>query len=430
LTYDVAVVGAGSAGAAAALQGARRGLRVVCLEQRPLEAAGARWVNGIALWVFEAAGVARPVAPVLRGAAVPAHLVAGFGPERVVIQGHEMVEVDMRLFVACLQEEAATAGATFLGETRVLGWDGERLATSRGPIRTRFVVDASGQAGARLLGCPPVPGEHLCVAAQEVRRIRDAASARAFFARYEVPWGHTVSFAGIAGGFSTLHLRADGDEVGLLAGSVPSLGYPSGGALLERFASEQPWLGERLFGGGRAIPLRRPYDRLARGRVAALGDAACQVFSPTGCGVGAGLLAARLLAEALADGRGVAGYEADWHHQYGGLFGAVDLFRRFSQSLTLPETARLMQSGLLDPAPAADSLSQRLPRLRPAVLARLLRAAPRAPALALRMTRVLTRMAAVQALYRLYPQDPARQRAWSRRVAAVFGEAADELNGL
>jgi hypothetical protein len=84
-----------------------------------------------------------------------------------------------------------------------------------------------------------------------------------------------------------------------------------------------------------------------------------------------------------------------------------------------------MQSGLLDPAPSADSLSQRFPRLAPAVLARILGAAPRAPALALRMSRVLARMAAVQALYRIRPRDPARLRAWSQSVAAVFGEAAD-----
>jgi len=40
---DVAIVGAGTAGAAAAALCAQRGMSVVCIERRPLDEAGARW---------------------------------------------------------------------------------------------------------------------------------------------------------------------------------------------------------------------------------------------------------------------------------------------------------------------------------------------------------------------------------------------------
>ncbi|MFO7562449.1 MAG: FAD-dependent oxidoreductase [Enhygromyxa sp.] len=41
MRFDVAIIGAGTAGAGAAWQCARRGLRVVCLDARPLAEAGA-----------------------------------------------------------------------------------------------------------------------------------------------------------------------------------------------------------------------------------------------------------------------------------------------------------------------------------------------------------------------------------------------------
>ena len=50
---DVAIVGAGTAGAAAAALCAQRGLSVVCLDSKPLDGAGARWLNGVPLSAFD-----------------------------------------------------------------------------------------------------------------------------------------------------------------------------------------------------------------------------------------------------------------------------------------------------------------------------------------------------------------------------------------
>lgn len=63
---DLAIVGAGTAGAAVAALGARAGLDVVCLERRALGDAGARWVNGVPAWCFQAAGLDLPADEELR----------------------------------------------------------------------------------------------------------------------------------------------------------------------------------------------------------------------------------------------------------------------------------------------------------------------------------------------------------------------------
>ena len=64
---DICVVGAGSAGAALAGNAALRGIRVLCLDRRPLGGSGAHWVNGVGRGDFEAAGIDPPRGPELRG---------------------------------------------------------------------------------------------------------------------------------------------------------------------------------------------------------------------------------------------------------------------------------------------------------------------------------------------------------------------------
>ena len=68
-SVDVVVVGAGTAGAGVALQFARRGRRVVVLEQRAADKGGARWDNGVVRWHFDRAGIDFPGRQLGRAAA-------------------------------------------------------------------------------------------------------------------------------------------------------------------------------------------------------------------------------------------------------------------------------------------------------------------------------------------------------------------------
>jgi flavin-dependent dehydrogenase len=363
MQLDLVIVGAGTAGAALAMHAARAGLRVVCVERRPLDQAGARWVNGVPCWMFHEAGIVEPAGEERVAAGEPFHLLAGWGPMRVIVRKHDMVDVDMRLLVARLQREAVQAGADLRGEVTVHGLSGDALATSTGELRARWIVDASGLAGARLLEQPRLSPSDLCAAAQQVRQVRDPAGARAFLARQEVEPGTTLCFSAVAGGYSIVNVRVEGDRVSLLTGSVPAQGHPGGAQLLASFVSEQPWIGDRLFGGARAIPLRRP-QLLARGPVALLGDAGTQVFSAHGSGIGLGLVAARQLADALASGAGPEGYARDFHRRWGTLLASYDLLRRASQRLSARHVGWMMRSGLMNESSVRAALEQRLPLVR------------------------------------------------------------------
>ena len=426
LRVDVVVVGAGTAGAATAALCAQHGMSVVCVDRRPLEESGARWLNGVPFACFDSAGIARPQGDELAGSGHAFKLVSGWSGPSLTFERDSVPEVDMRLLVARLQGMAEAAGAQLWGECRVHdlreGPVWSLLSTSRGELETRWVVDASGLAGTRLLGQKPVDARDLCVAAQQVRTLVDPDAAHEFFAERDVEPGTTLSFAGVAGGFSVVNVWVGGGQVGLLTGSIPADGHPSGRTLLESFASEHSWIGEPEFGGARAIPLRRPLWRLCNGRVAAVGDAARQVFPAHGSGIGAGLVAASVLADSLADGSGVEGYNQRWQRQHGGLLAAYDLFRRHSQALAEGELDQMMAAGLLDQESVLAAMEQRLPV--PGLLAVLakLRGLALAPRAVAKMLPVFVKMATVLALYSRYPQGADAQRRWATRVAGVFGE--------
>lgn len=403
---DVVIVGAGTAGSAAALLCAQRGLSVLCLERGALERAGARWVNGVAASAFDAAGIARPRAPELLAAGVDFHLLAGWGPERVTMRDHELLEVDMRLLVARLQREARAAGAEFMSDISVKGFEGQRLMTSAGALRARWYVDASGMAGARLLDPPRPRPQDLCAAAQQVHQVVDPAAARMFYARHGARVGDTICFSGIEGGYSIVNVRVELGEVNqvaILTGSIPALGWLPGRVILRDFVEQHSWIGPKIFGGSRAIPLGRPHAQLYRDNIAAIGDAAGQVFSAHGSGVGPGMLAARLLADALADGRDLKGYQDDWQRRYGGLFDGYVRIREFNQALTGADLRSLMTSGLVDADMVMDGLVQRMPRVRAQVALAKLAGALRAPRLAADLLPVLAHLAASSARHAALP---------------------------
>lgn len=417
---DVVVVGGGTAGAAVAAMAARAGLRTLLVERGPLEEAGAQWINAVPGWCFDVAGIARPEGAERLGDDVPYHLRAGAG--HVVVREHGALEVDMSLLVARLQRDAREAGARLASGVRALGVDGDALSTDQGRVRAEAIVDASGLAGARLLGATPVARADLCAAAQEVRVLRERGAAEAFFDAHGVPAGEVLSFVGAAGGYSVLNLRLDGEHLSMLTGSIPADGHPPGRAMIERFVAEHPWIGEPIRAGARAIPLGPPALPLARGRGARVGDAALQVFSAHGSGVGAGLVAARMLVDALAHGAGLEDYEARWTRERGGVLAAYDLFRRFSQRMTSGELERLVVAGLLDEGMMRPALMQRAPDLRLAQLAPKASAALRERGVVARVAQVAARMEATRALYALFPARPGRRRRlWRRALARVSG---------
>jgi flavin-dependent dehydrogenase len=380
---DVLVVGAGSAGAAAARFFAERGRSVLLVDKRERGATGARWVNLVPRWCFERAGIRVPCGheTPLGDGAHAMHLVAPGGRARVSMPpAPTSVHVDMRRFVDRLVDEAIAAGAQLV-QGRAVDVELRRgrvrrvvleVGSSRLPVSADLVVDASGIGGAirrRVLAerCPEPAPLDVCAAAQYQHDVRDRRALASLLARHGAAPGDSIAFSGIAGGYSTLTLFTDHElsQVGVLAGSIPALGVPNGAELHERFASATPWLGAARGGGAGAIPVRRPYGTLGGAGVALVGDAACQVYGSHGSGVGMGLLAARALADACAGASdpgsdsALRRYARAFHGAHGGLLAGSDAFRRFVQARGARELDAIFEVGLLEPALAASAVAQR-----------------------------------------------------------------------
>lgn len=433
--WDVVIVGAGTAGSVAAMHLARANKRVLVLEARPLDDSGARWVNAIPDWMYDESGVATPTErPELRARVTRHVMLDPSWNHRVILDGSPVLFVDMRHMVERLQREAREAGALLRDAepVREVLTDGARVTgvrTSRGEIQARLVIDASGITGvvrnrvaALRERCPQPKREDVCSAAQEVRRIRDVAAARAWLeARGSV--GDALGVVGLEGGFSTRLVQVDleREEVEILTGAIADPHRASGQELVEQFVREHDWVGERMFGGAGAIPLRRPYETLGVEGAALVGDAACQVFPAHGSGVGAGMIAARMLAEEFVrePERATQRYERAFHRTLGARLAAYDVFRRLSQQLSADEVATLISSGLFTEQNFSAGLAQKMPSLDASTMTKLARAAVRAPKLAAKLLPTALRMQAVHALYARRPSVAVLSRPWSAMTTAL-----------
>ena len=427
---DVVIVGMGTAGSAAAAALSKEGLSVIGVDASPLDQAGARWVNGVPDWVFPAAGLPAPVSPVKIADSAPFHFIVGRTQTRLKLSS--VLELDMRHLTAHLQQVAVGNDAKLHGEVRVTGLSGDTLHTTAGDLTARWFVDASGMSGARLAGQPTHHRGEVCVAAQQVHEIANPDGATAWLSAHQAEPGDVVCFTGVEGGYSILNVRADGDRVGLLTGSIPGLGHASGVSMLNAFVRDQPWIGERRFGGARSIPLCRPWVHVGDGNVALIGDAACQVYAPHGSGIAQQLLAARVLADALVQGAGPNGYNSRWQQTYGGSLAAADLFRRFSSTLSVPRLGHIVRSGILNPGVMADAMSQRAPSPTVGALTTSLMGLARSPRIAGSLLPTVARMRMIQRHYRRYPDQLSHRLRWARRLETLSSVALHprEMQGL
>lgn len=445
--FDVVIVGAGIAGSACARALAEGGISVAVVDRRPLGRAGARWVNGVPRDAFEDARLTIPYGEELRGGGGSFVCSGPSGRSRVEVNAEGVLEVDMRKLGERLRARAQNAGAVFFdgASVREVLRDGARpiaVRTNDGELHAKLFVDASGIPAilrrAVFADWPDLAEDDLCVAAQEVRAIADPGAATAFLRAHGVRPGATVAWSGVEGGYSILSVRVEhgGEQVALLGGSIAGSAR-SGAAIVADYARTNPWIGERLFGGAGALPLRRPYARLVSAGLALLGDAACQIFPAHGSGIALGLRAARMLAEAVLAAPTRIGeldtlwpYATRFHREHSGLLIVYDLVRRFSQGLSRDDCERLFDSGLARPATIHAALLQRLASPTGRDVIDLGRAAMRAPRLAARLSTVAARAPLAMAVARRYPDRPDLESLdrYERGVAALVGVAPDPIS--
>ena len=118
-------------------------------------------------------------------------------------------------------------------------------------------------------------------------------------------------------------------------------------------------------GGAGRIPLRRPYDWLAAGPVVLVGSSGCQIYAGNASGVGLGLVAARLLAQAMADhpadpALGAWAYASRFHRRYSPFLTGVALMFRLFRELGTEAIQAFVESGLFSPSLASQGLENTL----------------------------------------------------------------------
>lgn len=456
IQVDVVVVGAGTAGAAAAAMLARAGRSVALLEKQSLAGAGAHWVNGVPPWMFDRAGLDRPTGPELHGQNDPMLFLGPDREARLEIPKTPMWDLHVGRLVQRLHDQAQEAGVrvferVHLGDLLLEGerpveleFDHPGQAGARRPLRilARLFVDATGQAAAlrdRLphlaTSWPLVGADDTCTAAQQVCKIRDRAGAARFLDSIRALPGQLISFAAVQGSWSISNIRVDQDfeQVDLLAGCIAYEDYPSGLQMIEQRKAEQGWIGQRVSGGQGLIRIRRPYDRLAAPGIALLGEAGCMVFPLHGSGTGSGLVAARILADTAGTYDDCGSEEATWEYQHqvqreiGSVHAAYDLLRCMLQGLPPQDISRLISSGLMNEAQVLAGLDQRMIKPQAMVTPRMPLAALRAPGLMARIAPSLARMGLVWTAYQGHPRtgDPKALSRWSRLVSRALGGTSD-----
>lgn len=305
---DVAIAGGGPAAAAAALQLARAGVRVVVIERgddrgdKPGES-----LSPDAKPLLQRLGVWDDLA---RDGHLPCHGNRSvWGSDRVAEQpfvfspyGHGW-HLDRRRFEQRLHERAGEAGGTRIVGTSVVGIDGNRLEC-RGAIdaiEARFVIDATGRASriARLLGAR--------------RKIHDPLLAVvAFFDADEGDRNSTTLVEATEGGWWYSAPLPANRLAAMFVTEGPAPAFAPIGRTRERIERD----GYRLTAAPRIVDAGSArLDRFAGDGWLAIGDAALALDPLSSHGIASALHGGMLAAEAILGGeasRYLSAMEAMW----------------------------------------------------------------------------------------------------------------------
>jgi flavin-dependent dehydrogenase len=406
---DVAVVGAGIAGAHVAQLLAHAGIKTALIDQKPLEKSGPAWINAVSPWFFKEAALAEPSGSeifdlnnrfIMREPSKAFRLVI----EDLNVYDLHMGHLGQRLKKRFLEKKSAlfirgeACTAEFDAHRRLKTIHVKSETSSYLSVHAELFIDASGNRAflrkahphAQSLW-PAIAPHDMCTAAQMTFAINDRHGAESFLEKNKILPHDVIADVGFAGGYSLLRVQVDRnfDTLSLLAGIRSDKNLPSALSIAQSFQKEHPWLGKAIISGQGAIPLNAPYYRLASPGLALLGDSASQVYAAHGSGIGMGLVAARMLADAIIESqsqgrdiglhKSLSAYERNFHQKYYRRLYFAEHFRRFSQDLSPKETRSLLESGLLNAEMSRQTLRQEDPSLSPEALRKLLLGALKAP---------------------------------------------------
>ncbi len=447
--YDLVVAGAGVAGCMAARRTAEKGFNVLLLDRASLDELGHPWVNGVEKSVFKRVGIEEPSGDEIMPSPAAFLTISPSGTHRLESHSHPTCEVRMREFARRLLDHAIAAGVTFAEATPVEGPLLERdrvrgVIAGGEEVPARVVMDASGWRAVVRRGLPEsshIPleeGARHMVTAWREQRLFGQEEAQRVPEILGIPPGIGINRVGWRGGYSTLSLHWDPQEriLDILVGYKRNRSEESAGEFVRSFFQEKGLGGERIYGGGGLIPVRRSLDVLVDHGILLAGDSACMVIPAHGSGVAssliAGELAARTICRCLEEDdvsrENLWEYAAAYQRGRGALMAYFDIARIISERLSEDETEKLVGS-LMTPADVEASLKAEPLKLSAKNILQRVKAF-RHPVFAYRFARKSMAAPRLKKVYENYPAryHPQELKSWREEVRRILIELGEDVD--
>ena len=373
VNWDLIVAGGGPAGCALAAKVASTGARVLLLEKEDEPGRGLSWIVDVESTAFEAAGVPFPGDDACRPEPERAVLVSPVSGREVDLIPSPTTPIRNDIYVRQLARWARDSGAEIRTGRGVRGplLEGDVVAgvnftdadgTNRN-VSAPIVADCTGLVGAVRHGTPSAWGLNMdvdffdiVVARRDVRRLDVEAAARAVQERL-IENRVQVQGVSVHGGYSVeiYYMDLDQGYIDILIGAKPGPGIPTPDASFEKIFKRFPFIGEKIFGDGGAIPIRRTWDSLVGDGFLVVGDSACQVIPMHGSGTASALIAADLASKTISRALAEKRYDraALWDYCYsfqsgrGALLAYYYALRLHADDMTSEDIDRMIRRGVL-----------------------------------------------------------------------------------
>jgi geranylgeranyl reductase family protein len=449
-SFDVIVVGAGTAGCLAAKTTAGAGLKVCIVERKRKEEIGEK-VCGDALGEhhLKDRGLEKP-----QGGELEKRIegIRIFSPDMgtvFTIEHEDFVGymLNRRLFGQWLLKKALDEGAVLLDSTQTLepmikkgsvaGVLAKNLKTGENTrLEGKVVVDASGFLGVvrrklpKKMGIDPeVPNDDVEACYREIRQLRqedeNSAYCEIYLSQKVTPGGYTWVFP------------KGGAKVNAGLGICMSGKFPNPKKQFYEYVLTKPiFEGSLLLSGGAWYdPTRRPLNSMVGDGVVVIGDAACQVNPIHGGGIGpsmmSGDLAGKAIIRALEKGEvsreSLWSYNCEYMHSYGAKQAGLDIFRLFllkspDEDINYGMRYRLLTEEDVLKAGMGEGIHLNVTETAKRVFkgVRRMRLLTR-----LRLTATLAKKAGLH--YSNYPETPEKFEDWRAQTEALFEEARTKI---
>lgn len=378
---DVVVIGAGTSGLIAALKLAKSGLDVVLLEKNDEETFGNTWSNDMDLDSFDHYDLPKPLPGEL---AFPVHrnvrAKSSDDAAEIRIEGIANYALKMSFYQRRIAKMCAEAGVRvmFGVEGQEILSDGQAVTgvTAKGSngdlleLKSRMLICACGASAPVLetmpdfcdfrITCRP---DDFVQAIQEFWEI-DVDAAKLHVKQGRLHENETVFYLGIPGGgaFSTFMYQLDLKQgiIALLAGCKPrNQGVLSPRQLIDDFKDNRlGFCTGRIYGGGRAIPVRYSLDSFVDNGIALVGESAFTTSPSNGSGTIPSMISAALcagiVAKILSIGQAPTKhalweYNAAYQRNLGATFAAYYATTRILGGMTESDIQKVIKLELIKP---------------------------------------------------------------------------------